>query len=72
MTISKKIRQLAVIKKISVKELAELIEISEKGIHDILKRNDMKLSILQKISDALQVHIAYDPSENHKTPSKQE
>ena len=59
MTVNQDIRKLIELKKMSVKEMSEKINMSEKGFHDLLKRNDLKLSTLEKIAQALGVDIKY-------------
>ncbi len=59
MDISFKIRQLQKISNISQKVLAEKIGFSVPAFSKALQRNDFKISVLQKIADALGVSIGY-------------
>jgi transcriptional regulator with XRE-family HTH domain len=57
--IGKKIRELAEKKGISLKDLAYKSEIAEPTLHNILTRNDAKLSQLDKIAEVLGVSTSY-------------
>ena len=44
-------------KKITIREFAEKIGVSEPGIHNMFRTHDMKVSTLQKIADYFDVPI---------------
>lgn len=46
-------------RKITQKELAEKIGVSVTTINDLLKREDLKVSMLEKIAKVLQVPVSY-------------
>jgi len=54
-----RIRNLIDDKKITIREFAEKIGVSEPGIHNMFRANDMKVSTLQKIADYFDVPITY-------------
>jgi len=54
-----RVRKLIDNKKITVREFAEKIGVSEPGIHNMFRTNDMKVSTLQKIADYFDVPITY-------------
>ena len=54
-----RIRKLIDNKKITIREFAEKIGVSEPGIHNMFRTNDMKVSTLQKIADYFDVPITY-------------
>jgi len=54
-----RIRKLIDDKKITIREFAEKIGVSEPGIHNMFRTNDMKVSTLQKIADYFDVPITY-------------
>jgi DNA-binding Xre family transcriptional regulator len=51
-----KIKSLAAGKRIPIKELARLCELSEQGFHYMLKKQSMRVDTLEKICDALGVN----------------
>jgi transcriptional regulator with XRE-family HTH domain len=59
MTISELIMKKAEERRLSLLALSEMVGISYKGLRDALSRNDFKLSLLQKIANALNVPITY-------------
>jgi transcriptional regulator with XRE-family HTH domain len=44
---------------LTIKGFAEKIGVSEPGIHNMFRQNDMKISTLQKIADYFHVPITY-------------
>lgn len=52
-----KIKDIAREKKISLKELANKIEVSETGFHQSIKSRTMRIDVLEKISSVLEVDI---------------
>jgi transcriptional regulator with XRE-family HTH domain len=52
-----KIRNLAVNKNINLKDLAEKIGMSEGGFHQSLKNNTLKVSVIEKIAEILQIPV---------------
>ena len=54
-----RIRRLIDNKKITIREFAEKIGVSEPGIHNMFRTHDMKVSTLQKIADYFDVPITY-------------
>lgn len=51
-----KIKSLAAGKRIPIKELARLCELSEQGFHYMLKKQSMRVDTLEKICEALGVN----------------
>lgn len=54
-----KIRKLIDDKNLTIKGFAEEIGLSEPGIHNIFRSQDMKVSTLQKVADFFEVPITY-------------
>jgi len=54
-----RIRKLIDDKKLTIREFAEKIGVSEPGIHNMFRTHDMKVSTLQKIADYFDVPITY-------------
>jgi len=54
-----RIRNLLDDKKLTIREFAEKIGMSEPGIHNMFRSHDMKVSTLQKIADYFDVPITY-------------
>lgn len=54
-----KINLLLTIKKITVRKLASEIQVSEVGLHNMLKSGSMKVDTLAKIADFLEVPLSY-------------
>ena len=54
-----RIRKLIEDRKLTIREFAEKINISEPGIHNMFRTHDMKVSTLQKIADYFDVPITY-------------
>ena len=50
-----RIRKLINDKKLTIREFAEEIGVSEPGIHNMFRTHDMKISTLQKIADYFDV-----------------
>lgn len=51
------IRDLCTVRKITLKELSKRVEISEMGLQRILKTNNIKIDVLEKIADVLDVPV---------------
>ena len=47
------------IKKLTIRDFAQKIGVSEPGIHNMFRSYDMKVSTLQKIADYFNVPITY-------------
>ena len=54
-----RIRKLIDNNNLTIREFAEKIGVSEPGIHNMFRTNDMKVSTLQKIADYFDVPITY-------------
>ena len=54
-----RIRKLIDDKNLTVRDFAEKIGVSEPGIHNMFRTNDMKVSTLQKIADYFDVPITF-------------
>ena len=54
-----RIRKLIDDRKLTIREFAEKIGVSEPGIHNMFRTHDMKVSTLQKIADYFDVPITY-------------
>jgi len=54
-----RIRKLIDDKKLTIRDFAEKIGVSEPGIHNMFRSHDMKVSTLQKIADFFEVPITY-------------
>ncbi len=61
-----KLKKLATVKKLSIKELSEKVGISETGMYKALKKGDFKISTLEKISAILDVPVGYFFEESSK------
>jgi len=57
--ISEKIKLILYEKNISIKEFAEIIDMSEAGLHRAFKNDDFKISTLQKIAEKLNIEVGY-------------
>ena len=44
---------------LSIKELCRRIEVSEQGLHQMIRKQSMKLEVLERISRVLNVDMAY-------------
>lgn len=58
MDISRNIKLLCSIKGLPLKDLANVIDMTETGFHKALNRNDFKVSTLKKVAKALDVSVA--------------
>jgi len=54
-----KIKKLSENKSFAIKDLAKKIKISEAGLHQMIRKESMKIDILEKISEALNVPVSY-------------
>ena len=54
-----RIRKLIENNNLTIREFAEKIGVSEPGIHNMFRSNDMKVSTLQKIADYFDVPVTY-------------
>ncbi len=51
-------------RKITVRDFCQQIEITEQGLHQMIRNGSMKVEVLEKISDILCVPVAYWFEEN--------
>jgi transcriptional regulator with XRE-family HTH domain len=67
MSVYQQITKYRKLRKITVKELAEMIGMSETGYHQMISKDSLKVKILFKIAEALKVHPAlFFKDEEHR------
>lgn len=54
-----KIKELADKQKLSIKQLCKQIDITDVGLAKMIKNNSLKVTILEKIANVLQVPVSY-------------
>jgi len=64
MSVSQKVKKLLEKKRYTAKDLAKGIGMSEQGMSSLLKRDDLKISVLKKIALFLKTPIAYFIEDN--------